>query len=149
MTFTKKNQKQKGFTLIELMIVVAIVGILAAVALPAYQTYTARAAYSEVMAAAGPARTAVDICVQTGNDVAADCATIASQDSWSDAADEVASVDVSAGAAANEVLVTVTPSGNHGGIDGADNYILVGTAVGGSVNWQTDTSSGCLAAGLC
>ena len=44
---------QKGFTLIELMIVVAIIGILAAVALPAYQDYTARAKLSEVILAGG------------------------------------------------------------------------------------------------
>lgn len=61
-----KAQMQKGFTLIELMIVVAIIGILAAVALPAYQDYTARAKMSEVMLAASTARTCVSEHAQLG-----------------------------------------------------------------------------------
>ena len=52
-------KKQQGFTLIELMIVVAIIGILAAIALPAYSDYTKKAKVSEVMLAASSARTAV------------------------------------------------------------------------------------------
>ena len=60
------NTMQKGFTLIELMIVVAIIGILAAVALPAYQDYTARAKVSEVVLAASTCRTAVSEASQTG-----------------------------------------------------------------------------------
>ena len=57
---------QKGFTLIELMIVVAIIGILAAVALPAYQDYTIRAKMSEVILAMSACRTAVTEVYQTG-----------------------------------------------------------------------------------
>jgi type IV pilus assembly protein PilA len=57
---------QKGFTLIELMIVVAIIGILAAVALPAYQTYTQRARFSEVVLATTPYKSAIEVGVQTG-----------------------------------------------------------------------------------
>ena len=56
---------QKGFTLIELMIVVAIIGILAAVALPAYQDYTARSKMSEVILAASACRTSVTETVQS------------------------------------------------------------------------------------
>ena len=54
-----KRSIQKGFTLIELMIVVAIIGILAAVALPAYQDYTVRAKVSELILAGSSAKTAV------------------------------------------------------------------------------------------
>jgi type IV pilus assembly protein PilA len=57
---------QKGFTLIELMIVVAIIGILAAVALPAYQDYTARAKMSEVILAASACRTSITEVYQSG-----------------------------------------------------------------------------------
>jgi type IV pilus assembly protein PilA len=60
-----KRTLQKGFTLIELMIVVAIIGILAAVALPAYQDYTVRAKVSELMLAASSAKTAVSEAAAT------------------------------------------------------------------------------------
>ena len=62
-----KRQVQQGFTLIELMIVVAIIGILAAVALPAYQDYTKRAKMSEVILAASACRTTVTEVYQTGS----------------------------------------------------------------------------------
>jgi type IV pilus assembly protein PilA len=59
-------KNQSGFTLIELMIVVAIIGILAAIALPAYSNYTAKAKYSEMVMAVAPVKTALSLCVQTG-----------------------------------------------------------------------------------
>jgi len=61
-----KKQMQQGFTLIELMIVVAIIGILAAVAIPQYQNYIARSQVTRVMQEAGAIKTAVEACINDG-----------------------------------------------------------------------------------
>ncbi len=67
---------QQGFTLIELMIVVAIIGILAAVALPAYQDYTIRARVSELILAASGAKTAITEAAQLINSLGLDATTL-------------------------------------------------------------------------
>lgn len=55
---------QQGFTLIELMIVIAIIGILASIALPAYQQYTNKAKFTEVISVANGYKTAMSVCLQ-------------------------------------------------------------------------------------
>jgi type IV pilus assembly protein PilA len=92
------QKMQKGFTLIELMIVVAIIGILAAVALPAYQDYTVRAKVSEVILAASSAKTAVAEAGQANGSIAAASITVATQTSKYVESVGYASTDASTGA---------------------------------------------------
>ncbi|HEV6967728.1 pilin [Roseateles sp.] len=68
-----KQRAQQGFTLIELMIVVAIIGILAAVALPQYRTYTTRAKAANAITVADGFKTAVALCIQEKGGVATGC----------------------------------------------------------------------------
>lgn len=62
----KQTIGQKGFTLIELMIVIAIIGILSSIALPAYQNYAVRSRFSEVILATTPYKTALALAIQSG-----------------------------------------------------------------------------------
>lgn len=66
MQAVKINHRQKGFTLIELMIVVAIIGILAAVAIPQYQNYVARSQVTRVMQETGALKTVIESCLLDG-----------------------------------------------------------------------------------
>ena len=109
-----KRSIQKGFTLIELMIVVAIIGILAAVALPAYQDYTKKAKVSELILAASGCRTTITEVYQSGSASSAPGANNWGCESASSTSKYVASVATTA-----DGRVTVTAQGfNDANIDG-------------------------------
>ncbi|ATG75173.1 hypothetical protein AN401_15955 [Zobellella denitrificans] len=142
------STRQGGFTLIELMIVVAIVAILAAVALPAYQTYTKRAKFSEVIAATGPAKTAVEVCVQGAINLStANCAT-AGTNAVSGSYNTAVVKDVIATSGTGSITVTATGQSSVFGSEST--YVIFAnsiSAAGQQVVWQI--SGSCVTDGLC
>jgi type IV pilus assembly protein PilA len=125
-----KRMVQKGFTLIELMIVVAIIGILAAVALPAYQDYTTRAKVSEVILAASSAKTAISEAAATLTQMPA----VASANIATQASKYVGDITYTTAATTNGTIV-VTARGDTN-ITGAT-ILMTGTfaSTTGQVDW--------------
>jgi type IV pilus assembly protein PilA len=131
-----KRSMQQGFTLIELMIVVAIIGILAAVALPAYQDYTVRARVSEGMAAAAAAKTAV--AENAANGMNFDSAWVAPSASSNLAAVTITQatgvISLATTPRAGNGIITFTPDSGGVALSGSAASSVVPT--GGSIAWR-------------
>ena len=123
--------KSKGFTLIELMITIGIVGILAAIALPAYQNYSRRAYYSEVVQATGPFTVGVAECYQNlGTLTGCNAGSNNIPAAITSATGAVATLAVANG------VVTVTPVAQNG-IVATDTYVLTPTVVNNTLTWAS------------
>tara|TARA_R110002167_G_scaffold158812_7_gene354132 strand:- start:14 stop:457 length:444 start_codon:yes stop_codon:yes gene_type:complete len=143
---------QKGFTLIELMIVVAIIGILAAIALPAYQQYTAKAAFTEVIMSTNSVKSAVEICAQTEAAPGTNCVPAQSNSVSAALAGSAGGAIINTVAVvvsgADGVKITATPNLEKG-LVAADTYVIGGAFTNGQMVWTVDSTSGCLAKGYC
>jgi type IV pilus assembly protein PilA len=133
-------KKQQGFTLIELMIVVAIIGILAAIAIPAYQDYTIRAQVSEGLQLSGGAKVAVTEYYQDRGVVPTSNTEAGIAASNTIIGNYVSDVDVTGG----QITVTYSSTGNfkaNSKIDGATLLLTPTTTNPGSVAWVCSSAT--------
>ncbi len=137
-----KRSMQKGFTLIELMIVVAIIGILAAVALPAYQDYTVRARVTEGLVVAASAKLAVAENASNGKNYTSGWTAPAATGNVTSIgitdATGVITITYAAAATGNTILIVPSSSGSafSGGTASSSTV-----PTGGSINWDCTTGT--------
>jgi len=139
-----KQQMQKGFTLIELMIVVAIIGILAAVAIPAYTDYTVRAKVSEGIGLAAAAKTSVSEYYQAMGTMPTNAAAAGLGSAIS--SQYVTSLTYSQSASnVGQISVTFNPTNLGGDVTAATSRIVFeGTGSGSGVQWYCNTTANTL-----
>ena len=136
-----KRSIQQGFTLIELMIVVAIIGILAAVALPAYQDYTVRAKVTEGLTLASSAKLAVAENASNGREFNSGwSAPTFNTNVTALAIDQTAGlITITYGAASANGTIILTPQSNGAALAGTASASTV--PAGGSINWTCTSGS--------
>lgn len=138
--FYKMKMLQKGFTLIELMIVVAIIGILAAIAVPAYQDYTIRSRVSEAASLAGAVRTAIDVTFSEGFQLGSIPLTPASINVSASTSYKSKYVSKVVYDAFGVITVTLTPAKELGTAAG-DTVIYLPSNRGGNLSWTVSVGS--------
>jgi type IV pilus assembly protein PilA len=145
-----KSIAHSGFTLIELMIVIAIIGILAVIAIPSYHSYTQRAKFSEIVHATGPYKLAIETCVQAEGDLTK-CSTPGANGILADyqAPDANTGYTASITTTANGVITASSQQIKIGTMS-MFTYILKPTLqANGQLTWKLDPTSTCVVEALC